>query len=422
MADPKYAGLPGIVYDQPDVYETSDLPESEQNEFCDAVESTDAIEVLHISATEAHGRFADKILDASKVDFSDRISRKPRTGYQARRVVWEVSGCDDKEETLVQRYNRLMCEITALQQDILQHQEKEGEEIQIADPSETDDLTVTGNIRTCSVSAVQLQKQVVELHTQLLNLQLEKQLGVGVMESIANPHLATHRRLTSLIDTLKHSKNKPAAAAGTGSTAATGAGGSGVTYQLYYSPEMAKLNQLGPTLQLEKRIDKLEKLLGSDQDKLSRLWSWTREGSVLGAVTSLGQRLSLLDPAQLDHIEGRLHSVHTKMNSIAENKQHDPEKQSKVQELYELVQKCDVLCSALPEVVERLVALQGLHHEAGEFGRTLQQLSVAQTQLSGSFNNNEQLLNSVNDRFADNLAVINNNIASLDARIQAIDK
>ena len=31
MADPKYANLPGIAHDQPDVYGTGDLPESEQH-------------------------------------------------------------------------------------------------------------------------------------------------------------------------------------------------------------------------------------------------------------------------------------------------------------------------------------------------------------------------------------------------------
>lgn len=55
-----------------------------------------------------------------------------------------------------------------------------------------------------------------------------------------------------------------------GSAPPAGTAGPGVTYQLYYSPEMAKLNQLGPALQLEKRIDRLETLLGNDQDKLVR--------------------------------------------------------------------------------------------------------------------------------------------------------
>uniref|UniRef100_A0A673WTM1 Uncharacterized protein n=1 Tax=Salmo trutta TaxID=8032 RepID=A0A673WTM1_SALTR len=33
MADPKYANLPGIASNEPDVYETSDLPEDDQAQF-----------------------------------------------------------------------------------------------------------------------------------------------------------------------------------------------------------------------------------------------------------------------------------------------------------------------------------------------------------------------------------------------------
>jgi len=31
MADPKYAALPGIAVDQPDVFETCELPEADQH-------------------------------------------------------------------------------------------------------------------------------------------------------------------------------------------------------------------------------------------------------------------------------------------------------------------------------------------------------------------------------------------------------
>lgn len=40
-------------------------------------------------------------------------------------------------------------------------------------------------------------------------------------------------------------------------------------------------------------------------------------------------------------------------------------------ELYELVKKTEALCSALPEVVDRLVSLEGLH-EQGELCNSLQ--------------------------------------------------
>ena len=46
----------------------------------------------------------------------------------------------------------------------------------------------------------------------------------------------------------------------------------------------------------------------------------------------LSSRLSLLEPAHLDLIEGRLHAVHTKMNALAEKKAavDESDKQTKV--------------------------------------------------------------------------------------------
>ncbi len=63
------------AHDQPDVFETSDLPESEQH--LEGVlhddEVSDSVETLHLSAQEAMGRFKGKHLDSSGVDFSDRL-------------------------------------------------------------------------------------------------------------------------------------------------------------------------------------------------------------------------------------------------------------------------------------------------------------------------------------------------------------
>ena len=101
MADPKYANLPGIAHDQPDVYETGDLPESEQHYEDDDADQgggggglggimDNAVETLHISASDAMGRFAGKNLDASAVDFSDRIKGGGGDGGRSRRgyVAW----------------------------------------------------------------------------------------------------------------------------------------------------------------------------------------------------------------------------------------------------------------------------------------------------------------------------------------------
>lgn len=408
MADPKYAGLPGIALDQPDVFETCDLPESEQDYISvDYGHGTDAIETLHISATDAHNQFKGKVLDAKHVDFSDRISYSRRRGYDARRVEWEVNG-EGSEETLVQKYQRLQCEINQLSQDV----QAVKEDIPCGDGT---------------TSASELSKQVDSLNQTLDNLKLEEQLGTQLVQNISQPQVALQKKLINLLESFKQTglvAEKSNGEKGKSPPPAKAGDGSAITYELYYAPEHAKLNQLAQAAQLEKKIDRLETLIGNDPDKLSSLSAWTNHKSVLGAVQVLSSRLSLLEPAHLDHIEGRLHSVHTRMNSIAEKKQaiDDADKQSKVSDLYELVKKSEVLCSALPEVVDRLVSLEGLHEQAQQFSRSLKQLDSAQSQLTNTLQSNADMVSAVQDKFTENLQTIQTNVESLDNRINKLKK
>ena len=80
MADPKYANLPGLDLDQPDVYETDDRPEVDQYETSDYGDQSDVVETLHITATEAFGTFKSKHLDTTNLDFSDTIKKSKRHG------------------------------------------------------------------------------------------------------------------------------------------------------------------------------------------------------------------------------------------------------------------------------------------------------------------------------------------------------
>ncbi|XP_071530050.1 dynactin subunit 2 [Panulirus ornatus] len=410
MADPKYAGLPGIVYDQPDIYETSDLPESEQDyTVTEGGDSSNSVETLHISANDAHSHFKGKVLDATQVDFSDRISLSRRHGYDARRVEWEVAG-EGEEETVTQKYQRLKCEVNQLIEEI---------------------QAVKGSV-PCgdgSVSSVDLGRQVESLHHTLLDLKLEDTLGADIVASISQPQLTLQKKLINLLESFKLtglvSEKSGDVAKQDGKPPGTDAGSSSaITYELYYAPEHARLNQLANAATLEKRIDHLETLIGNNPDKLSSLSAWTNHKSVVGAVQVLSARLALLEPAHLDHVEGRLHAVHTRMNSISEKKAaiEDADKQSKVSELYELVKKTEALCSALPEVVDRLVSLEALHDQAMQFSGSLKQLDVAQTRLSAALHSNTDLLAGVQEKFSQNLEIIQNNIANIDARVQVLQK
>lgn len=406
MADPKYAGLPGIVYDQPDVYETCDLPESEQDFLTgDSSEASNSVEVLHISSGEAHSHFKDKTLDATHVDFSDRISHSRRRGYDARRMEWEVAG-EGEEETVMQKYQRLKCEVNQLVDEV---------------------EAVKGSV-PCgdgSASSVELSKQVEALQNILGDLKLEETLGADIISSISQPQVALQKKLVNLLEGFKKTglvaEKKSGKSDGGPSD---GTDSSAITYELYYAPEHARLNQLASAAGLEKRIDRLETLIGSNPDKLSSLSAWTNHKSIVGAVQVLSARLALLEPAHLDHVEGRLHAVHTRMNSISEKKSaiEDADKQNKVTELYELVKKTEALSSAIPEVVDRLVSLEGLHEQAIQFSGSMKQLDVAQTRLSSILHSNADHLSAVQEKFSANLEVIQNNMANLDSRMQALGK
>lgn len=50
----------------------------------------------------------------------------------------------------------------------------------------------------------------------------------------------------------------------------------------------------------------------------SRLSNDTNNLTLAAAVQQLSKKVTLLDPAQLDHIEGRLTALSTKMNQLTE--------------------------------------------------------------------------------------------------------
>lgn len=76
-----------------------------------------------------------------------------------------------------------------------------------------------------------------------------------------------------------------------------------------------------------------------------------------------------MDPGYIEQIENRLVFLHQCMQQVSDKKQQveDADKQSKINELYELSKKVDELSTTLPQVVERLVSLKELHEQGNFF-------------------------------------------------------
>ncbi|XP_063283551.1 dynactin subunit 2 [Pelobates fuscus] len=403
MADPKYADLPGIARNEPDVYETSDLPEDDQAEF-DAEELTStSVEHIIVNPNAAYDKFKDKKVGTKCLDFSDRISKSKRTGYESGEyeLLGEGSGV---KETPQQKYQRLLHEVQELTEEV--------EKIQ---------STVKDSSAEEKLSPVALAKQVAGLKRQLVSTHLEKLLGPDATINLTDPDGALAQRLLSQLDVAKTKKGPEWKSPGKISTQETG---NLVTYELHCRPEQAKFSHSAKVAELEKRLGELEAAVHCDQETQNPLTVGLQGSSLMGTVEILQAKVNMLDVASLDQVEARLQSVLGKMNEIAKHKAavEDADTESKVHQLYDIVQKWDSMSSTLPQVVQRLVTLKQLHEQAMQFGQLLTHLDTTQQIIANSLKDNTGALAMVQKAMKENLATVEDNFSSIDSRIKKLSK
>ncbi|XP_030632273.1 dynactin subunit 2 isoform X4 [Chanos chanos] len=408
MADPKYANLPGIASNEPDVYETSDLPEDDQAQFESFVQEleelcSDSVERIVVNPNAAYDKFKDKHVSTRGLDFSDRISRSRRVGYESGEYEILAEGCGLKE-TPQQKYQRLVNEIQELSQEV--------ENIQaITKESSTEE----------KFTPVMLAQQAAQLKQQLVAAHLDTLLGPGAQINLADPDGALAKRLLTQLEVTKGSRNTMG-----GDSKATGAKGPDgvVLYELHSRPEQERFCELAKIAELEKRLAELETAVGSGSEKQGPLSAGLQGTSLMDTLELLQARVSALDGSTLDQVEARLQSVLGKMNEIAKHKSaiEDAETQNKVSQLYDIVQKWDAMATSLPQVVQRLTAVKELHEQAMQFGQLLTHLDTTQQMINNSLKDSNTLLTQVQQTMKENLLAVEENFTALDQRIKKLSK
>ncbi|KAH8277847.1 hypothetical protein KR018_008534 [Drosophila ironensis] len=377
MADPKFQNLPGIAYDQPDVYETPDDPEPDTSDYYEEEPENEAIERLHISAGAAHKRFSGATLEGS-VDFTDRIGRRrgPR-GYDARGSGdYELVGLGERE-TPVQKCQRLQIEMNELLNEVaaLQVDRKIAEE-----ERQSYDAVAT---------VISTAKKVLE------TLKLEQVLG--------KEQAPDSKQVKALIGQVEEFKQ------------------SGVLTAI--PTPGTDFAATARVASLEQRLSQLEKVVGAQPDKLSRLTAATNTSTVLEAVRQLSTKAALLQPDKLDTIEHRLTALAGKMDAIAEKSSgsaQDAKRDQKVAELYDIAKRTEPVVEILPHVIERMQALEALHKYANNFAKIIAEIEQKQGTITTSLVNNKELLHSVQETFAQNLETINSKVAKVEQRLAAV--
>lgn len=404
MADPKFANLPGIVSDQPDVYETADdIPEPETSDYYEEEPESDQIERLHISTKDSYNRFKGKYL-TGYVDFSDRIGKQARPGYNALYAnlakccicnntniipisfssgVWELAG-EGEKETPLQKCRRLQCEMNELLEEIAVLQ---------------GDAAISEEDRK-SYEAV---GEVVGSSQKMLeSLRLEQALGKETVQGESEA-----KRLISQVAEFKKS---------------------GKMISLPDVPD--SLAQSARVAELDQRLHTLEKAIGAKPEKLSRLVGVLNVNNLIEGVQQLATRAALLQPTQLDLVEARLQNLAVKMDAIGARGPADgpvdsaeaQSKEHKMKELYEIAKRTEPIAQTLPDVLSRMQTLEALHKYANNFSKLMTDLEANQASITNGIGNNKKLLQQVQAAFAENLENVNQEVAKLDARLKTLGK
>uniref|UniRef100_A0A8B9UI73 Dynactin subunit 2 n=1 Tax=Anas zonorhyncha TaxID=75864 RepID=A0A8B9UI73_9AVES len=389
---------------EPDVYETSDLPEDDQAEFEAAQEelTSTSVEHLIINPNAAFEKFKDKRLGTEGVDFSDRISKMRTTGYEAGEYEMLGEGVGAKE-TPQQRYQRLQHEVQELVREVEQIQSA------VKDSAAEEELT-----------PMALARQVEGLKQQLVSSHLEKLLGPAAAIDFADPEGALAKRLLQQLEVAKCKK----AAAGKSPAKAPAPAGDMLTFELYWRPEQDQFSQAAKIAELEKRLAQLEAMVRYEPDSQNPLLVGLKGTSLVETVQILQAKVNILDVAVLDQVEARLQSVLAKVNEIAKHKAvvQDADTQSKIHQVYEMMQRWDPVASSLPDVVQRLLTLRELHEQATQFGQVLVHLDTTQQEIAGALKDNTVLLAEVQKTMKENLAIVEDNFADIEARIKRLQK
>ncbi|KAF9934156.1 hypothetical protein FBU30_003180 [Linnemannia zychae] len=438
----KYSTLPDIDT-QPDVYETADNTSDRLSQIrgmdgkvvnealmdgffynmqfhgsedYESDEEREGIDRSAVSVKDAAARFKDCVVDNSSADFSDRLNKRKKAMYRTfvRRPNLESSEYEilPKEmilqETPVQKLRRLMYEVKELEQEA-ELNEKQGTALAGGEISHKDllahvkslehDLSeigqTLGNGSTAGVLSNEgLIKQTDTGKRLLQQLQAMKNLA------ISSPDVETQ-------DDAAAAANAPVES-GDGKT---------VTYELYYSPDHARLHAATKTAELAERLAVLERAIGSTQMQSG--------GSLVSTVEKLEQHIGILvQPRQLEQLSRRLKGVTAELERVQELQAKDAtasgistDTESKINTLFDLVDKIDPLIALAPVLVTRLKGLKGLHAEAAVFSDSIKMISSEQTKISEELKGLDTVSTKLQESLTENDAAIQKNIEVIDGRI-----
>ncbi|CAF0753377.1 unnamed protein product [Didymodactylos carnosus] len=368
-----YANLPGIANDQPDCFETPDYPLPDQYHEI-GNDNTDSVTQFDINTKEIHKTFNGKYLNGNAADFSND-SIKVR-GYIQRGVYQNHR--EPESETPIERYKRIMRELHELEIEFGE-KSKDGKSL-----SKEENKNLNAVVK----------------HVQQLHEQTSKVYGAKYLISGDSKSLDYGTDAGSLLNklTMRHSTSKDAKKQEKSLILTKNEENSGSeAFKLYISPRAPVSNT------------PLRNSIPSESDSKS----------LISTLEHLSNRFDILKQQNLEHLDVKLSNVLTHLNAVNEKKAlvDEQDKQSKATELFDMMSRWENMAASLPQIEERLVALNALHQRAFQFSSALTHYNTEQQTLKTSLDSNDHLLKQLKTTFQTNLELLKTQLESLDRKI-----
>lgn len=369
--------LPGIVTDQPEIFESEPTLSDDTgvNDLDLTSEPTDeAIALIEIPIKQAFSYFAERENEIAKF-------------YVQRYGEYKISGQGPDDETDIERYHRLVSEVNQLlskfQADNINRVERDG-------------LTMTTTAMVNNLEVLSKQLKVLEFAAE---------------DGSINPTQAGYLSIQSKLDRLKErvSNNED-----------------GSIDQNYSASkdETAKLIRMSA---LERRLNMMESLLGTNDDKVQVLLNLTKCENLVDSAETLSSWLSLFKPetlqrvnTEIDYLNQRLEKISDNDTSDDEKKQLDSQAKSKLDQLYNLITSTDKYRALVPSIIHRLNAMEELQQKAAQVTTTVNHLEQIQSQIVEGLQSNKNELTSLTEMFAKNIDFIKEFSNDIDGRITAL--
>jgi dynactin-2 len=190
----------------------------------------------------------------------------------------------------------------------------------------------------------------------------------------------------------------------------------GVVYELYYSPEQTKQEQLAKVAEMEKRIHQVESLLGNKV-----MMPGNSAEDIVSVVLDIKHKLSLLSDDSLSTISTKAQAASKELDVVLQKQNSTSTVSSddlkKINELHSLISGVDAAIEELPIIVNRLTALKTLHEESAVVNQNLQRVDQEQFEITNMLKNHNTTLAQVEENFTKNMTTIQNNFNLIDKRI-----